>query len=398
MSAKRHTESKKTMTRQPGVANTSPIVQVRTVTRLNQILLFTRAGGRCEFDGCNKDVLKHHVTLQAGVFAQMAHIVAFKCGGPRGGEDGTRPEDVNDVRNLMLLCPACHKLIDDRPGDFSRKTLQEYKKRHEGRIRYVTGLGPDRHTAVIIVKSRIGGQVVQVPYSQVVEATAPRYPSSFEPTEIDLTGISDIGPGFIEASKHEIFERMRRFFESGGEGNKAQHLSIFALAAIPLLIYFGAQLSNKVSADFFQRHRDTEDWTWKKRGTPVRYLVRRLKTGKRTKVALLLSLSGTIPLKAIPKSVRDSSTIYEITLRDTSPATTFLRLRQDLDNFRTAYQVALGTILKNHGLIGSIDVFPAVPAPIAVLCGRELLPKVHPRLRVYDYNKLNGGFLFALEV
>ena len=115
-------------------------------------------------------------------------------------------------------------------------------------------------------------------------------------------------------------------------------------------------------------------------------------------VALLLSLSGAIPLRAIPKAIRDASTIYEITLQGTSPTTMFLRLRQDLDNFRGAFQAALSTILGNHGFIHSIDLFPAIPAPIAVLCGRELLPKVHPRLRVFDYNKNNGGFTFALEV
>jgi hypothetical protein len=75
-----------------------------------------------------------------------------------------------------------------------------------------------------------------------------------------------------------------------------------------------------------------------------------------------------------------------------------LRLRQDLENFRIVYQEALATIIKTHGLVEAIDLFPAVPAPIAILCGRELLAKVHPRLRVYDYNKNTGGFSFALEV
>lgn len=373
------------------------VIQVRTITWLNRLLLFVRAGGRCEFDGCNKDVLKHHVTLTEGNFGEMAHIVAFKPEGPRGKE-GFRPADINDVRNLMLLCPACHKLIDDHPEDYSRKTLEEYKLLHERRIRYVTTLGPDRKTTVLVLKSRIGGQIVQVPYSQVIEATSPRYPSSSEPTEIDLSGFPDTGSAFIQTAKEEIANRVKRFFEPGGEGNKAQHISVFALAPIPLLIFLGAQLSNKVSSEIYQRHRDTEAWTWKKRGVPVRYSVRRRKAGSRHKVALLLSLSGTIPLKAVPQSVRKESTIYEITLEGKSPATTFLRLRQDLDSFRNAYQEVIGIILKNHGLVESIDLFPAVPAPIAVLCGRELLPKVHPRLRVYDYNKSNGGFIFALEV
>ena len=85
---------------------------------MNRLLLFVRAGGRCEFDGCNKDLLKHHVTLKEGNFAEMAHIVAFKPEGPRG-KGGRRPAQINDVRNLMLLCPQCHKLIDDHPDDYT---------------------------------------------------------------------------------------------------------------------------------------------------------------------------------------------------------------------------------------------------------------------------------------
>jgi SMODS-associated and fused to various effectors sensor domain/HNH endonuclease len=373
------------------------VVSVRAVSKLNQLLLFVRAGGRCEFDGCNRDVLRHHLTLTEGNFAQVAHIVAFRQAGPRGN-DSKRPANINDVRNLMLLCPQCHKLIDDHPGKYSRRTLEEYKVGHERRIRYVTGLGPDRETAVIILKSRIGGHLAQVPFAQIVEATAPRYPSNADPGEIDLSGFDDTSSGFIEAAQHEIAGRVQRFFEPGGAGHKAQHLSVFPLAPIPLLVFFGRQLSNKVPSEVHQRHRDTEDWTWKKTGTPVSYVVRRRKIGSRDKVALMLSLSGTIPLKAIPQSIRESSTIYEITLRGQDPAPTFLRLRQDLEGFRVAFQEVIGTILKNHGLVPSVDLFPAVPAPVAVLCGRELLPKVHPRLRVYDYDKTTNGFTFKLEV
>jgi hypothetical protein len=63
-----------------------------------------------------------------------------------------------------------------------------------------------------------------------------------------------------------------------------------------------------------------------------------------------------------------------------------------------SYQLALGHILKNHPGIKSIEFFPAVPAPIAVLCGRELLSKVHPELRVYDNDKRHGGFLYQLTL
>ena len=59
---------------------------------------------------------------------------------------------------------------------------------------------------------------------------------------------------------------------------------------------------------------------------------------------------------------------------------------------------ALGTISLEHGLVQEIDLFPAIPAPVAVLCGRERLPKVHPRFRVHDYDAAAGGFNFKLMV
>ena len=59
---------------------------------------------------------------------------------------------------------------------------------------------------------------------------------------------------------------------------------------------------------------------------------------------------------------------------------------------------ALGLIAAEHGFVDAVDVFPAVPAPIAVLLGRERLMKRHPALRLHDADKVNGGFQFQLEV
>jgi hypothetical protein len=284
-------------------------------------------------------------------------------------------------------------LIDDRPEDYTRETLEKYKASHEKRLRHVTDLGPDRKTAVLILKAPIGGDTVAVPFDQVVEATAPRYPSSREGTISDLTSISDQGPAFIETAKDTIARDVERFLGASGEGFKADHLSIFALAPIPLLVFLGRQLSNKIPADVYQRHRDTENWTWKRSGPPVKYVFKRRRSGNGS-IALILSLSGEVPLDALPTG----GTVYEITLHDATPKPTYLRTRRDLEDFRLVYQEALGTIIKNHGLVKTIDVFPAVPAPVAILCGRELLPKVHPRLRVYDYDKTKDGFKFTLEV
>ena len=47
-------------------------------------------------------------------------------------------------------------------------------------------------------------------------------------------------------------------------------------------------------------------------------------------------------------------------------------------------------IAAKHGYLEEIDIFPAVPAPIAVLLGREPLPRVHPRLRFFDQDQPTG--------
>ena len=378
--------------------NSSSVQPTRYLPPLSRLLVFVLSGGRCEFDGCNSYLLEHHLTLTEGNFGEIAHVVAFKPDGPRGRE-GVRPTDINDVNNLMLLCPRCHKLIDDQPQRYTRKTLEEYKTRHERRIRHVTDLGPERSTSVVVFKAPIGGDTVGVPFDQIVEATSPRYPRSREGVVIDLTQVADEGQAFTETAAQTIERRVCRLFEPGGEIEKSQHMSLFALGPIPLLVYLGRQLSNKVPLDLYQRHRDTEDWTWKTTGRPVRYLLRKLRSGQRgNRVGLVLSLSGRIRLTDLRGAVRQNSSVYELTLDGQTPKPTYLRLRQDLESFRSAYQEALGTITRDVGLVTAIDFFPAVPAPVAVLCGRELLPKVHPGLRVFDYDKRKGGFTFQLEV
>ena len=128
--------------------------------------------------------------------------------GPRANRN-VAGHRINDIGNLMLLCPPCHKLIDDNPREYSVTRLKAEKSCHEERIRHVTGFAEDHKTTVIQFKARIAGRAVKIPYSDITRAVEPRYPADKKGVVIDLTSIEDVGSDFISVARREI-EKWRR--------------------------------------------------------------------------------------------------------------------------------------------------------------------------------------------
>lgn len=374
-------------------------VPLRRIKPAVTMALIAATAGRCEFRGCPRFLFEHHVTAEHGVFAEQAHICAFKKRGPRGSE-GIRPADINSIENLMLLCAPCHKLVDDNPAQYPRDLLQDYKAEHEKRIRWVTSLGPEVQTTVLQLKAKIGTSVVEVSHAEIFDALRPRYQAG-PGVVVDVTGIGNERPGaFYTAAFESIQREAERLYAKGSDVERTKHLSVFGLAPIPLLMGLGASLSNKVQTDFFQCHRDRSyRWTWSAGEQTARYRTDCLRDGAAAeKVALVLSLSGTIDASTFPAHIDDSYSVYQISLRDAVPHTGFLRQREDLDEFRKAYRDLLGLLRKKHPTARELHMFPAVPAPVAIACGFDLLPKVDPALVVYDNVQTEGGFVERLKV
>lgn len=377
----------------------SPIKRTRKVRELVKLALWVMAGGRCQLRGCNKYLLKHHLTGDIGNFADVAHVVAFNEDGPRGKSE-ERPDDINALENLMLLCGACHRLVDKtRPADFPVPLLREYKQLHEERILRQTEATEDFATTILQLKSRIRGDMVDIPATNVRAAVAPRYAHDPKGCIIDLTADESGGQSFFDSARETITRKVARLYEPGMELETTRHISLFALAPMPLLIHLGTQLSNKVAVDVYQRHRDTDDWAWKRDGKPVEHEFRLVREGTNLKnVALLLSLSGTLTLSKLPAEIDDSFYIYEITLKGVTPNPRYLRLAAEVEDFRRVYQESLRTIENTHHDLENLHLFPAVPAPIAVHCGRDLMPKTDPVIKIYDNDSDRGGFYYVFSV
>lgn len=377
-------------TREPKAAS-SPVKQVRSIGRL-ELVLYVRAGGRCEFNGCNEPLLENPLTLTVGKYGENAHIVAFSENGPRG-RDGLRPTDINELPNLMLLCKRCHTEIDRHPDRYPRSLLERHKAEHEHRVEMVLSSSPNRKTTIVQLRSPIGGKAVAIPPPDVFAAVAPYYPEDRNGFMIDLSGYDDRDPNFMDAAVRRIDEVLRPLHAPRFDGTPTRHVSVFAFAPIPVLMYLGTRISDKLAVRFFQFHRDTKQWAWKEEGAPVEFRLALRRPGTNpTHVALLLSLSGTVRPELLPTTIDDSYFLYEIVPTGCDPSLFLLNTYEDLLSFRRAYLDAFSRFEVDHPLANRVHLFPAVPLSVALVCGHDLLNKAHPTIDVYDIDKADGGY------
>ncbi|MGO4431764.1 HNH endonuclease signature motif containing protein [Paenarthrobacter sp. RAF9] len=77
------------------------------------------------------------------VTGHEAHIVGREENGPRGKSSLT-PEERDDYKNLMLLCPTHHTEIDKAPLDYPVDYLRQIKADHEAWVRETLGAEVDK--------------------------------------------------------------------------------------------------------------------------------------------------------------------------------------------------------------------------------------------------------------
>lgn len=367
-----------------------------------RLLIWLRAGGRCEYRGCNEILWKDSLTLTYMNRAYLAHIIADRPKGPRG--DAILSLKLKaDPSNIMLLCDTHHRLIDKvKVKEHPPELLQAYKLEHEERIERLTGLQANLRTEILLFGTKIGNRRGDVNFEDACEAVLPeRYPADEKGIRIDLTSvnINEKDPMFGQLIKTHIDRELARYLDDnkGPSGKPISHLSIFALAPIPALIYLGKRLGDIRSADVYQRRRQPPSWKWKKlQDEKFDFLhtypnAENLNTN--SKVVINLSLSNPIHNTEIENFMGVKYPIYMLSIAH--PHRDFLQAKEQLELFCNEWYKLLSRILSTHGGDCEIHLFPAVPNSIAVEIGRSLL-KIDPPIIIYD--RYDGDFKRAFSV
>lgn len=361
-------------------------------------LLCAKAAGRCEYRGCNKLLTRDELTKREGKFSVFAHIIADSPDGPRGHATLSE-ERAKSLSNLMLLCFDHHRLIDedDVPGH-PVDLLEEFKQEHEDRIEALTAIDKKHQTQIIRMEANIGGRKGMIDVDQAKAAVLPKYPVD-DGIEILLTSsrIPDGAPIAWQAGKAEIdlaAEDIHRKVLNG----PTKHLSIFGFAPIPLLIYLGRALGDIAGGTAFQKHRDTDDWLFKTPdGQEQQFEVSRPDSYNLTPdVAVMCSVSGKVARSEVEKVQVAGTDVYEIAVP--TPGVNVVRTHEQVLAFGVIWRQLLTELYARYGADVTVHVFPALPVSLSVELGRVLLPKSDPEIRVYDFNRAQGGFQLALTL
>ena len=361
--------------------------------------LWGKAGGRCQYEGCNTPLWLDSLTRAQFNKAYIAHIIADKPNGPRGDQK-LSAKLAADLSNLMLMCDEHHRLIDKidvagHPPD----RLREMKRNHEERIELLTSIQKDKKSHILLYGANIGQQSANVSWNKAAVAMVPRHcPAESQALEIGMVNSSfrDDEPRYWDIERENLRRQFNEKVRSRLQSGSIEHLSIFALAPQPLLMELGHQISDIPAADVYQLHREPPDWKWQAFDEPFEFVVDK-PNEKGKKVALNLSLSAEIDNARIKTVLGSEIPIWKITSSPVAPNNDFLKSREQLALFRKIFRKLMDEIKSAHGQNAELHLFPAVPVAVALEIGRVRMPKADLPLHVYDQHNV-GGFQYALSV
>lgn len=377
---------------------TRPVAKTKVPQKV-QSALWARSAGRCQYRGCNHDLVGDLISgNENALFGFIAHIIADSADGPRG--DPIRsPLLAKSLDNLMLMCAVHHKLIDvDSLVDHPEALLVEMKAEHEARVAMLAGIDMDRASHVLRFGASIGANEALVSTRAIFAAMPPdHHPASMQTIDLEMTGhaFADSDPAFWVMQQTNLQRNFAARVGGRIERQDIRHLSVFALAPQPLLIELGRLLCDIVPMVVHQRHREPSTWTWQRDGARVRYQTTEPASGRSGVVALKLGVSATITDDRIERVVGNDAAIWSLCAE--APHNDIVRSPEDQAAYRTALRRLFDAIKARHGDRVVVHLFPALPASLAVETGRVWMPKADPELRIYDQQR-DSGFVYALTV
>lgn len=361
--------------------------------------LWVAAAGRCEFNCCNKRLDQNLITKEKLLLGEHAHIIGDSPKGPRG-DTALSKQLAQDPANLMLLCQACHKTIDDLDDDYDADLLRKMKKRHEDRVQRLYEIDETKDSVAIILRHPIKRiHVPQFSDRDVQAAILMNSDFCHAPSEhtVQLDYRARPAREWDPAYWAELVKQMHDDYclqiRLAGAKEHAAHLSIFAFAPMPLAMQLGAFVGNKVETSTFQWDRTAESWKFRdeRQFDPQTISFGDIPISNGGELAVALSFSGEVSASALSEAIPG---IPVVRLGVPAPTPALVESVDDVRHFRSVFTSFMAQV-RNKGYT-KLHVFPAMPLSLAVEFGRQLLPKADPAIQVWDFQ--DGKWVETLQI
>lgn len=346
--------------------------------------LCIKAGCRCEFEGCGKDLCVEKLTNREIKLSIIAHIVASSPDGPRGNSKSHELSDKID--NLMLLCQDHHTLIDRFPYIYTEPVLKLMKETHEETVKRLLDSLKYPETNIVFLQAPIKGCFLNIERSMAINAIRLQKRNNSGKPNIVINignGLEYSDKKYWEKLERQLITKYERIIETFYGDNPQAHLSLFPLAPIPIIAKLGWLLSDKKSVDIYQKTRQPDTWCWLTTESTNKFeiVVDRIAPACHSeRVAIVISLSGDIASNRV-NEVFDATVIFYI--KAERIGVDCIKSQEDLKNFWQKYHTVCDDIANKYKG-AEVALFPAVPVSAAFELGRRLMPNVHPKIMIYD--------------
>lgn len=393
--------------------------QAEASTATRQIVS-SQAAWRCQFPGCGTDLREHTSTGRQGNFSYFAHIVASSPDGPRGlVRDSTRLAD--DPSNFLLLCDACHRLIDRiSPSEYPTEKLRTIRDASIAEVSRVLDTLRYREVKPYAILGNLGNQVAYLSPTEVREALwnsklrcskdAPE--TLFQPgNHLYKDQTATYWGALFEKLRQEIPQVQRYISGASHNGGGRDELAIFPLHLTSVLILAGHILGDNGGIHLFQPHRDKVGeglvmrWAWPTTTTapsPEKYKVRTLGSSPAdsAEACLLVSLTfGIDPARLPEHCYKDGKWVLPaLEVYVDEPSTNVISHPEDLQHFGRRLDDALRT-LQDQFRAKKIHLIVGAPTTAAVVVGQKMQARHHaPFICHESIGGPQAAFLPSIEI
>jgi hypothetical protein len=180
-----------------------------------------------------------------------------------------------------------------------------------------------------------------------------------------------------------LFEKCRQ--------EQPSRFAVFSLSPTPLITQLGFLLTYSVSVKYFRFHIDSQSWLWPPSNDEQNNLKLTIEglpkdvTKEPCDVIIRASTSAEIDKYETDEVVVDAP--IQIDIKSSNPSLTWLRSEKQVHEFGKTIRNVLSEIKAKVPYCRHIHLFMACAAPLALIAGQQINPRMNPPVRLYEYSR-----------